>query len=149
MSTNAVPGAVAANYDELAVGVWAEHADGSLIFVEGVTEGRVVYCIFDVDKALAYRDAMPEKGFKKQFSWDPKKKDSIKWTWHDKTEFPWSRVMDLPPGPGYPSAAHQLSAAAQIAEKLKLRGEAIDAETVRTGRGIMERLQDAWSTLKA
>lgn len=149
MATNAVPGAVAANYDELAVGCWAEHADGSLIFVEGVAEGSVVYCIFDVAKALAYRDAMSEKGFKKQFSWDPKKKDAIKWTWHDKTPFDWSRVMDLPPGPAYPSAAHQLSAAEQVAEKLKLRGEAIDTEAIRTGRGILERLTDAWSTLRA
>lgn len=149
MSTSDVPGAVATNYDDLHVGCWAEHEDGSLIFVEGTEEGSIVYCIFDVAKALAYRDAMAEKGFKKQFSYDAKKKDSIKWTWHDKTPFDWSRVMDLPPGPAYPSAAHQLSAAEQVAQKLKLRAESIDTEAVRTGRGIMERLQDAWSTLKA
>jgi len=33
MSTNDVPGAKAANNDALAMGCWAEHADGSLILM--------------------------------------------------------------------------------------------------------------------
>lgn len=35
MSTNDVPGANPVNKDILAAGCWAEHADGSLLFVKG------------------------------------------------------------------------------------------------------------------
>ena len=48
MSTTDVPGANPANRDELGVGSWAEHADGSLIFVESTEGDRVVYSMFDV-----------------------------------------------------------------------------------------------------
>jgi len=72
MSTNDVPGAKPENHDVLAMGAWAEHDDGSLIFVEAVEAGTVVYSIFDVqDPPVEYRDAMPETGFKERFSWRP------------------------------------------------------------------------------
>lgn len=48
MSTNDVPGANPKNADVLAMGCWAEHEDGSLIFVESVEGGTVVYSIFDI-----------------------------------------------------------------------------------------------------
>ena len=76
MSTTKVPGADPANRDSLAMGAWAEHADGSLIFVEGVEAGSVIYALFDlaITPPVQYRDAMPQKGFETTFSW-PNKND--------------------------------------------------------------------------
>lgn len=126
MSTNDVPGFVAANRDILAMGCWAEHTDGSLIFVDQVEAGSVVYSMFDLSVKVEYRDAMPQKGFEKQFSYDPKNPTKDKWTWHDKTPFPWDRVMgSFPAGARHPSAAATMSAAARIAESLNLRAGAI------------------------
>lgn len=96
MSTNDVPGARAENMDELHGGCWAEHEDGSLIYVQGTENGRVIFEIFDFtneDRPVEYRDAMGLSEFEKRFSWNPKKKDSLKWTWHDKTPFPWDRIV--------------------------------------------------------
>lgn len=126
MSTNDVPGAKSQNNDTLALGAWAEHADGSLIFVESVEAGKVVYSMFDLSRnpPIEYRDAMPEDGFKTQFSWP--NKDDIRWTWHDKTPFDWARVMgQFPSGMKHASAANELSAAARIAESLDLKAEAV------------------------
>ena len=50
MSTNDVPGANPANRDELAMGAWAEHADGSLIFVESTEGGTCIYEVFDLSE---------------------------------------------------------------------------------------------------
>lgn len=79
MATNDVPGANPSNADQLRMGCWAEHEDGSLIFVKSVEGSRVIYELYDVasNPIVQYTDAMPEEGFKTQFSWDPKKKDSI------------------------------------------------------------------------
>src|SRR6266436_129690 len=96
MSTNDVPGAKAGNHDELGSGCWAEHDDGSLIYVAGTENGRVIFEIFDLsddDRPVEYRDAMPKKLFEQKFSWDPKNSASVKWTWHDKTPFPWDRIL--------------------------------------------------------
>src|SRR5437762_12981828 len=92
MSTRDVPGYRAENHDELAMGCWAEHEDGSMIFVESTEGGRVIYSIFDMEKQpiTEYRDAMAEGAFKRQFSYDGK---SDPWTWHDKTPFPWDRII--------------------------------------------------------
>ena len=128
MSTNDVPGANPVNKDVLAMGAWAEHEDGSLIFVESVEAGRVVYSIFDVDQdpPVEYRDAMPEVGFKSRFSWKPGQASGDKWTWHDKTLFPWDRVMqDFPAGARRPSADAEISAAARVAQSLNLRAGAV------------------------
>jgi hypothetical protein len=154
MSTNAVPGAVAANADDLAMGAWAEHADGSLIFVEGVEAGSVIYCIFDlaVDPPVEYRDSMPQSGFETQFSWPNDL--SVEWTWHDKTPFPWERVMgDFRAGVGHSSASGQLSAAARVADSLSLRaGRVLDREyrdpsSTVTGVTIGRRLMNALEAL--
>lgn len=156
MSTNDVPGAKASNRDVLAVGCWAEHDDGSLIFVEGVEGSSIIYSLFDlaVDPATEYRDSMPENGFKKTFSWDPKAKDTEKWTWHDKTSFPWDRIMkDFPAGQRHSSAAAQLSAAARVAGRLDLRAGAVRerAELHPTSqvpaRTLGKRVRDAISEL--
>lgn len=76
MSTNDVPGAIENNHDELAMGCWAEHEDGSLLFVESTEGGRVIYSIFNmsVEPIVEYRDAMPLRGFEDLFSWSRKKK---------------------------------------------------------------------------
>lgn len=122
MSTQDVPGANPANGDELTMGCWAEHEDGSLIFVESTEADRVVYSIFDlsVDPPLEYRDAMPRHGFERAFSYPTETGD--KWTWHDKTPFPWERIMDdFQPGSRPASAVAQLSAAARVAKHLDLK----------------------------
>jgi hypothetical protein len=95
MSTNDVPGANPRNGDELAMGCWAEHDDGSLILVESTEASRIIYSIFDMAKEppIEYRDAMPEVSFKKTFSWDPKSANE-KWARHDKTPFPWEKIID-------------------------------------------------------
>jgi hypothetical protein len=92
MSTNDVPGYKSSNRDELAMGCWAEHEDGSLIFVESTEGGRAVYSMFDMEKkpVIEYRDAMAIGAFKKMFSFDGRNE---KWTWHDKTPFPWDRII--------------------------------------------------------
>lgn len=140
MSTNDVPGARASNNDELAMGCWAEPADTaddkSLIFVEGNEGGTVVYSVFDLDTDMEYRDSMREADFKKYFSWDERAKgaDKIKWTWHDKTPFPWARVIgkaSAKPGPRHSMAAHLLTAAQKVRDALNLRASKIDRDKIK------------------
>ena len=104
------------------------------ITVEG---GNVVYSIFDMaqDTPVEYRDSMNESGFKDQFSWKPNDKDSIKWTWHDKTPFPWERIMgDFPSGAKFPSVRAALNAAQRVAESLHLRAGKIRDRDVPESR---------------
>lgn len=144
MSTNDVPGAKATNGDKLAMGCWAEHADGSMIFVNSTEGGKVVYSMFDTSKdpVVEYRDAMPLKGFEKQFSYP--NKDKIAWNWHDKTPMPWDRVMaKFPAGTRHASAGGAMTVAERIAERLDLRaGPVIERELTQPGAavGIMQRL---------
>jgi hypothetical protein len=166
MSTNDVPGAKKQNCDVLAVGCWAEHEDGSLILVKGFDEsGRVVYEIFDMadTPATVYTDAMAEKEFKNFFSFSPSDKKSIKWTWHDKTEFPWDRVLKNTkrPVPGFASAEDQLTAAQRVVDSLLRRGHDLNkreasqstmghrTESVEMSRGraIAEKLGEAFDLL--
>lgn len=152
MSTNDVPGAKAGNRDELAMGSWAEHKDGSLIFVESTEAGRVIYSIFDIadpDMPVEYRDAMNIRAFKKDFSFSAKKKGSIKWTWHDKTPFPWDRIIELGSKDGvrYPSADHLLTAAKRVAESRGLKAGRLDPDdhahkNVSTGKGAVALIKD-------
>lgn len=148
MSTNDVPGAKAQNRDVLAMGCWAEHEDGSLIHVEANEAGTVVYSMFDlIDPPVEYRDAMPEAGFKKQYSWDPKAKDlsALKWTWHDKTPFPWDRIMGtFPAGTKHVSAREAMTAAKRVAESLDLR-----AQAVQERHGLFPSMQRAAKSIAA
>lgn len=135
MSTNDVPGFNPANNDVLANGCWASHEDGSLLLVQSTEGGRVVYMMFDIaDGITEYRDAMPEKQFKEIFSWSntSKKKIDVKWTWHDKTPFPWDRIIKdgAKDGVHYPSAEDQLSAAEKVAKSLRLRKSRFDPRSV-------------------
>jgi len=159
MSTNDVPGSNKINNDELAMGCWAEHKDGSLIFVQSTEGGRVIYMMFDTftDPITEYRDAMPEKGFKKNFSWG--KSSKIKWTWHDKTPFPWDRVIKSGARDGvhHASADDTLRAAQKLAKSLKLRGKKVKkekyehmADTEMPFRNrIINKVQNAINKLKA
>jgi len=141
------------------MGCWAEHEDGSLIFVEGVEAGSVVYSIFDVAVVppVEYRDAMPEQGFKTRFSWSPGsgKPSTDKWTWHDKTPMPWDRVMrDFNAGARHVSAFEELNAAQRVAQSLDLRAQAVrERHSARptlqqAATKIMEGIGDAISSLK-
>lgn len=151
MSTNDVPGNNPSNNDQLAMGCWAEHDDGSMIFVESTEAGRVIYSIFDMAKAppIEYRDAMPEATFKKNFSWDPKNKKSEKWTWHDKTPFPWDRIIKAgATDGGRPAAAeHILNAAERVAESLKLRGAEVSRDLRYRSEQVIERSKSIWDKL--
>lgn len=155
MSTNDVPGAVKANNDELAMGCWAEHDDGSLILVENTEGNRVIFCIFDLaaNPPVQYRSAMKENEFKRQFTWDPQAKTvkSLKWTWHDKTQFPWDRIIQtFDEGPHPLSAEHQLTAAEQVAQSLHLRAEAIEQRPgwQRPAASILDRIKTAVGALR-
>lgn len=123
MSTNDVPGHKPENNDELAMGAWAEHEDGSLILVESVEGGRVIYSVFDMEPEpiTEYRDAMPQDDFEERFSWDD---DGDRWTWHDKTPFPWDRVIrqGSRAGERFASADDLENAATRVARSRKLRG---------------------------
>jgi len=159
MSTNDVPGAKVENNDVLAMGCWAEYEDGSLILVESVEAGNVVYSLFDMnpEPPVEYRDSMLETDFKRQFSWNPRIKTSpsnIKWTWHDKTPFPWDEVMkNFPSGQKHPSAESQMSAARRVAESLHLRADKVRERqfgrptSQRPARSIMERIRNAVEAL--
>lgn len=158
MSTNDVPGAKPQNADVLAMGCWAEADDGSLIFVEAVEAGKVVYSIFDLaqDPPVEYRDAMAEGGFKTVFSWPTDTGD--RWTWHDKTLFPWDRIMgEFASGPRPASALAQMTAAQRVATSLHLRGSNLARDRVRRtteqtlerGRSVMDKVKRAIGELRA
>jgi hypothetical protein len=162
MSTNDVPGFGEASSDVLAMGCWAEHEDGSLIFVKSTEGQRIIYEMYDVNSStvVQYTDAMLEDAFKKQFSWTNKEKNNkknTKWSWHNRTLFPWDKVIKagVKDGIGYASAGDQLSAAARVALSLSLQGRDLDPETKKhlmdflspASKTITSRLQEAISSL--
>lgn len=162
LSHNDVPGlkddsGKSKHNDELAMGCWAEHEDGSLILVEGTEDGRVVYSVFDLsDEIVEYRDAMSELGFKKAFSWteDDKIIDSP-WTWHDKTPFPWDTVIASGSRQGGrpASADHLMSAAEKVARSRDMHRRAFDYDSAlmragATGRKIVDKVQRALGELR-
>lgn len=158
MSTDDVPGHNPANNDKLATGCWAEHKDGSLVFVLGNEANRVIFVVFDMsrDPVIEYKDSMPEINFKREFSWNGTK-DKIRWTWHDKTPFPWDKVIAEGARDGfqYASAGGLMTAAQRVAESLSMRGRELDRagyehlqeqELSRTG-AIFARLDKALTNL--
>lgn len=157
MSTYDVPGANPANNDVLSCGCWAEHADGSLIFVESTEVNRVIYSIFDMAKQppIEYRDAMTEVAFKKAFSWHPGSSrdaddlDDLVWTWHDKTPFPWDRVIKAGATDGgrFAFAEHTMNAAERVADSLKLRGAAVARDVRYRSDQMVQRSQSIWDKI--
>lgn len=157
MSTLDVPGARVENHDQLAMGAWAEHQDGSLIFVESTEMGRVVFSVFDLsaDPPVEYRTALPEDTFKRRFSWDPDDDDNDQWSWHDKRPFPWDRVMQhFPEGQRHVSAEDQLTAAQRVARSLDLKAGPVRdlaerrPSIQRAARTIMEGVREAVRSLR-
>jgi hypothetical protein len=181
MSTNDVPGANPSNGDSLGMGCWAEHSDGSLMLVESTEASRVIYSMFDMsrDPPIEYRDAMPESSFKKTFSWDPTRRSgpNEKWVWHDKTPFPWDRIIKggARDGSRLPSADHIASeaervarsrrrmqvahfdddyedadtAAERVARELRLRGQAFDQRNAEHRIDhVLNRIEDIWHKIK-
>jgi hypothetical protein len=169
MATNDVPGANPVNNDELHVGCWAEHEDGSLIFIDGAEGGTVVFSMFDMssDPLFEYRDSMARVTFEKTFSWDPSdpyyktktgaKAKQEKWTWHDKTSFPWDKVIKAgaKSGPKIAHASHVKTAAQRMAENLAMRGREVrgrydhlsDSVVART-RTVFDRFKRAFDELR-
>jgi len=161
MSTQDVPGHGSAKSDVLGMGVWGEHEDGSLLFVESTEGGRVIYSIFDMAQSpiTEYRDAMPEKGFKQTFSYGSKNsKVDSGWVFHDKTPFPWDKIMSAGAKDGmrFASAEDQLNAAQRLAKSMEMRGSNFDADRFshlrenvgRRGRTIIDKIQRAVSELR-
>ena len=136
MSTADVPGFDKKNNDKLAMGSWAEHEDGSLIFVQATEGGRVIFEMFDPTmQDQMFRHAMPEKDFKEKFSFKSGKSIADqKWTWHDKTVFPWDRVIQsgVKPGVHFRDAVTQISAELKVAEALDLKSSKIDTDQLST-----------------
>lgn len=156
MATSDVPGAKASNNDKLHRGCWAEHADGSLIYIKDIDENdRVIFEIYDLalNPPAYYPHALAKTDFEKKFSYN--KQSDIKWTWHDKTAFPWDNVMKAIDSPlPVMSVADQISAAERVANSLRSRMHNLDTQHVEdlSGRrvrsrneakGIMARIRNA------
>lgn len=141
MATDDVPGANEANNDHLRMGCWAEADQGkSLIFVKSTEDDRVIYDVFDLthEPIVQWPDAMAIDDFKKHFTYDPKQLNqrslnSIRWTWHDKTPFPWNKVIkqgarDIA---GYADVEDQLAEARKVEAARKRLHRKRDVEVVR------------------
>lgn len=142
MATDTVPGAKPENADKLARGCWAEHADGSMIYVVDKDENdRIIFMMYDLnlDPPQFWTHAMALKEFEKQFTFDPKGKiplSDVRWTWHDKTPMPWERVMKVIKSPTpQMSVTDALSAAARLAKSLQARMGKLDEEHVEALSG--------------
>lgn len=156
MSTQDVPGANPCNNDALKMGCWAEHTDGSLIFVKSTEGDRVIYEMYDLTQTpiTQYTDAMALDAFNKKFSYP--NKDKISWTWHDKTPFDWNRVIKAGAKDGvhYACAADQLAAATRVAQSLGLQSKPLDPGTIAhlaeqigpKAYSILEKMQAAIDT---
>jgi hypothetical protein len=173
MSTTDTPGYRKENNDELAAGCWAEHADGSLLLVESTEADRVIYSLFhlgltpakgkpfsasDVDGGGVkdYRDVRTTTAFKREYSYDPAKDKgdgvSERWTWHDKTPFPWQRVIDAgmqfaklrEAAGGNTQATRAIAAAAKLGDAVPGEG----AEPFATPAELLTAAQRVAATLK-
>jgi len=161
MSTNAVPGANPVNKEYLDRGAWAEDKDQtSLVHVIGKEAGSIVFQIYDLseDPIIFYQDAMIESEFKNFFSVPPVGTSDVVWTWHDKTDFPFDRVMKRfsSKASHHADVKDQLSVAQRIAAKLHIKGKRLTEEDVSAqteqerGRGlaIIDAIGDALSKIR-
>lgn len=151
MSTDTVPGADPANRDKLTGGCWAEHEDGSMVFVKDITENDVVifeiYDFKDRGDPVFWPHALALKDFENTFSYRPKKKKhkdiaDIKWIWHDKTPMPWDRIMKVikSPSPQSTNVEQTLSAANRLANSLNARlGAALNRDHLLANQGFEEK----------
>jgi hypothetical protein len=100
---------------------------------------------------------MPEASFKSTFTWEKgktTKKTNEKWLWHDKTAFPWDRIIKsgVSDGQKAVSANDVLTAAERVAESLKLLGISVSRDVAHrapqesdkdTGKVIMDKITRA------
>lgn len=160
MATQDVPGANPANADTLHAGCWCQHEDGSLLYVKGAENDQVIYELYDLaqDPPVYYQDAMRKEAFKKAFSHPPVGNSKEKWIWHDKLAFPWNKVMKTfdKPRPVHADVHDTLSAAARVAESLRLRAQELKSEETshmaeqegsKAGMDIVKRIQKAFDVL--
>lgn len=159
MATPDVPGANPAHKDFLSANNWAEHDDGSLILVNQIEEGIVIFSLFDLLKGTEYRTAMEVPDFQRKFStcFDKKEDDPIEqWTWHDKTKFPWDRLFDtdsvdyegdMSLVTTYERAKKTLdSAAERVGKKINAKIKKIEPEKVKSNSsGIFGKLKKWFS----
>jgi len=149
MSTHDVPGANPSNNDELAMGAWAEHDDGSLIFVESTEGDRVIYSMFDMAKTppVEYRDAMAQPTFEKTFSFGNDLNEV--WTWHDKTPFDWNKIIKAggQDGPRHAFAEHVETAADRVRDSLRLHGERVSRDLGHRADTVVARSGGVWDKL--
>jgi hypothetical protein len=155
MGSHDVPGANKANVDELNIGCWAEHQDKSLLYVKGIEGDTVVFELYDTmhTPPTVYTHALPTVAFKKQFSYPPTGTSKERWLWHDKTTFPWDRVMATigKPKPEFATAEQTICAAQRIAESLGARAREVSQEgtaheqdiATQKGRAILDRIAKA------
>ena len=161
MSTNDVPGANPVNKDYLDRGAWAEDKDQtSLVHVIGKEAGSVVFQIYDLteDPIIFYQNAMIESEFKDFFSVPPVGTSDVEWTWHDKTDFPFDKVMKRfsSKTSHHADVQDQMSVAQRIAAKLKIKGKRLTEDDVSAhtdqerGRGlaIIDAIGDALSKIR-
>ena len=84
---------------------------------------------------------MPKAGFEKEFSWtaDGKKSEKDRWLWHNRTPFPWDRVIKagMPSGTRIPMASGVMTAAQRIADSRQLNGVPADPESVKHRMDLM------------
>jgi hypothetical protein len=117
---------------------------------------------------MRYVDAMPIESFNRAYSWRPADPVSVRWVWHDKTGFPWERVLDhAAEDPGHEAdhvetvAAEPTeiltpevrSVAAQLAARLQLIGEELSPEALshlggRRVGSLLQRLNAALEELR-
>ena len=144
----AIPEIMAA--DELHTGCWAEHDDeSSLILVEDVTDEKVIYTIFDVNKKIEYRDSMHPDLFKRSYTFRSGEAVANElWTWHDKTKFPFERIMENKKFAL--TIEDKITAAIRVAEALKLESTQLRADRRRFSSvmGMIDKLQSALSRLR-
>jgi len=161
MSTTAVPGADPKNLDQLDQGCWAEDAgQTSLVHVIGHEHGSVVFQLYDLSETpiIFYQDAMLAKDFKDFFSVPPFGTSDVTWTWHDKTNFPFDRVMKRfsSKTSHHADVQDQLSIVQKIAQKLHMTGSRLAKEELTAqveqqrsrGEAIIEVIGEALGKIK-
>jgi len=172
MATNDVPGSNPQNNDTLKPGCWAEHDDGSLIFVKDIDEhDRVIFDVYDLGGAVPrifYPTPLARKKFNETFSFKATRRrkstdaEPVLWTWHDKSPFPWNKVsrsVDSISAPVETSGAEP-TAAERIAVDLQMRMSTVltrklvhenqglsERPVSRTSRTIADRLKNAIAAL--
>jgi len=138
MSTNDVPGSNPKNNDVLSPLNWAEHKDGSLLLVYDVTNKDVVFSMFDLETNSEYKSSMLRAEFDRKFSVGDSLIENVIWEWHDKSPFPWHKILKRGKSEllasDRPMKTHSIvptTAAKRVANAIDVEARRLDAETVK------------------